>query len=105
MRLTRPGAKARTIAADGTADTVDPLIEFIGGFESTYQPAFDVDVAETTGHVARWRADLELLRGCGVSRLRYPVRWHRIQPDRRTFDWRATDEVLGWMRDTGMRPI
>jgi len=40
-----------------------------------------------------------------VSRLRYAIRWHRIQPDRRTFDWAATDEVLGWMADHGMRPI
>jgi beta-glucosidase/6-phospho-beta-glucosidase/beta-galactosidase len=64
-----------------------------------------VDVAETTQHIARWRSDLELLLGCGVTRLRYPVRWHRIQPDRRTFDWRGTDEVLGWMQDHGMRPI
>jgi beta-glucosidase/6-phospho-beta-glucosidase/beta-galactosidase len=80
-------------------------MEFIGAFESTYQPAFDVDVAETTGHAARWRADLELLRSCGVSRLRYPVRWHRIENEPRAFDWRHTDEVLGWMRDRGMRPI
>lgn len=81
-------------------------IEFIGGFESTYQPAFDVDVAETTGHAERWRADLELLAACGVSRVRYPVRWHRVQGERRhRFDWRETDEVLGWMRDHGMRPI
>ncbi|MGH9266062.1 MAG: family 1 glycosylhydrolase, partial [Acidimicrobiales bacterium] len=80
-------------------------IEFIGAFESTYQPAFDVDVAETTGHVARWRADLELLVGCGVTRLRYPVRWHRIERDRRRYDWRATDEVFEWMRDRGLRPI
>ncbi|MDQ4090515.1 MAG: family 1 glycosylhydrolase [Actinomycetota bacterium] len=62
-------------------------------------------MAETTGHIARWRSDLELLLGCGVDRLRYPVRWHRIQPDRRTFDWRGTDEVLGWMQEQGMRPI
>ena len=62
-------------------------------------------MAETTGHIARWRQDLELLLACGVTRLRYPVRWHRIQADRRSFDWRATDEVLGWMRDAGMRPI
>ena len=80
-------------------------IELIGAFESTYQPAFDVDGTEASGHATRWRADLELLAACGVSRLRYPVRWHRIQPDRHTFDWRATDEVLGWLRDHGMRPI
>ena len=63
-------------------------------------------MAEKTGHVARWRADLELLAACGVSRVRYPVRWHRVQGERRhLFDWRDTDEVLGWMRDHGMRPI
>jgi beta-glucosidase/6-phospho-beta-glucosidase/beta-galactosidase len=62
-------------------------------------------VAETTGHIARWRSDLELLAACGVTRVRYPIRWHRIQPEPRTFDWAATDEVLGWMRDHGMRPI
>src|SRR5436305_542449 len=30
-------------------------IPFIGAFESTYQPAFDTDVFETTGHDLRWR--------------------------------------------------
>jgi len=64
-----------------------------------------VDVAETTGHAARWRADLELLASCGVGRLRYPVRWHRIEAERGRFDWRATDEVLGWISDHGLRPI
>jgi beta-glucosidase/6-phospho-beta-glucosidase/beta-galactosidase len=80
-------------------------MEFIGGFESTYQPAFDVDVAETTGHVDRWQADLELLAACGVTRLRYPVRWHRIERRRGEYDWSETDEILGWMGDHGMRPI
>ena len=80
-------------------------IEFLGGFESSYQPAHDVDVAETTGHIARWRQDLELLRSCGVDRLRYPVRWHRIEAEPKTFDWDQTDEMLGHLRDTGMRPI
>lgn len=80
-------------------------IPFIGGFESTYQPRFDVDVAETTGHVRRWRADLDLLRSCGVGRVRYPVRWHRIEAVAGRYDWAATDEVLGYMRDNGLRPI
>ena len=80
-------------------------IPFIGGFESTYQPHLDVDVAETTGHIARWRADIDLLRSCGVDRLRYPVRWHRIELEPRRFDWTTTDEVLGYLRDTGMRPM
>jgi beta-glucosidase/6-phospho-beta-glucosidase/beta-galactosidase len=80
-------------------------MEFIGAFESTYQPGFDVDVAETTGHIARWQADLELMLACGVTRLRYPVRWHRIESRRGEYDWRETDRILGWMHDHGMRPI
>lgn len=79
-------------------------IEVLGGFESTYQPAHDVDVAETTGHIARWRADLDLLRSCGVTRLRYPVRWHRIERRAGVFDWDETDRVLGYMDDVGLRP-
>lgn len=85
--------------------SVAPAIEFIGAFESTYQPAFDVDVAETNGHVARWQADLRLLASTGVTRVRYPVRWHRIERVRGRYEWRETDEVLGWMRDHGLRPI
>ncbi|MFN2506749.1 MAG: family 1 glycosylhydrolase [Acidimicrobiales bacterium] len=79
-------------------------IEFLGSFESTYQPAHDIDVSETTGHAARWKEDLDLLRSCGVTSLRYPVRWHRIETEEGNYDWKLTDQVLGYMRDTGMRP-
>ena len=80
-------------------------IEILGGFESTYLPRHDVDVAETSGHVQRWREDLDLLAACGVRRLRYPVRWHRIEHRAGVFDWAATDEVLGNLHARGMRPI
>ncbi|MDQ6840205.1 MAG: glycoside hydrolase family 1 protein, partial [Actinomycetota bacterium] len=62
-------------------------------------------MAETNGHIAGWRQDLDLLRSCGVTRLRYPVRWHRIERQPGVFDWRATDEVLGYLAHTGARPI
>src|SRR3712207_4947311 len=84
--------------------TVPKPIEFLGAFESTYQPKFDVDVAESTGHIARWEADLALLRSCGVTRLRYPIRWHRIERSAKSFDWDETDRILGYMHDAGMRP-
>jgi beta-glucosidase/6-phospho-beta-glucosidase/beta-galactosidase len=77
----------------------------IGAFESTYMPAHDRDVFETTQHDVRWREDLELARSCGVTRLRYPIRWHRVEREPGRFDWRETDEVLAYMRDTGLRPI
>lgn len=80
-------------------------IEFIGAFESAYMPAHDVDVTETTRHDARWREDLELLAACGVRRLRYPIRWHRIERTAGSFDWRSTDEVFGYLFDNGFTPI
>ncbi|MDQ4096642.1 MAG: family 1 glycosylhydrolase, partial [Actinomycetota bacterium] len=40
-----------------------------------------------------------------MRRLRYPVRWHRIERKPKAFDWRATDEVLGYLRDNDMCPI
>lgn len=80
-------------------------VELWGAFESTYQPAFDRDVVETTQHDLRWRDDLALLREAGVRTLRYPVRWHRIQPQHDRWNWEHTDAVLGHMRDRGMRPI
>jgi beta-glucosidase/6-phospho-beta-glucosidase/beta-galactosidase len=80
-------------------------VELLGAFESTYLPAHDVDVAETTGHIRNWRADLDLLASCGVQSLRYPVRWHRVEEREGSFDWSGTDAVLGHLRDGGFRPI
>lgn len=82
-----------------------PPIELVGGFETTYIPHHDRDVAETTEHDVRRRDDLELLRRTGVSRLRYPVRWHRIETEAGRFDWRDTDEVMEHLGAEGFRPI
>jgi beta-glucosidase/6-phospho-beta-glucosidase/beta-galactosidase len=82
----------------------DP-IPFLGAFESTYQPAHDQDVLETTQHDVRWREDLALLAACHVRALRYPVRWHRIEPEPGSFDWTYTDEVLGHLHDHGFTPF
>ena len=80
-------------------------IPFIGAFESTYQAAHDRDVLETTQHVKRWRDDLMLLATCQVRQLRYPLRWHRIEPEPGRFDWDHIDQVLGFMHDHGFEPI
>ncbi len=80
-------------------------IELIGAFESTYLSQHDVDVLELTDHVNRRRSDLELLRNCGIRRLRYPIRWHRLHRSDGTFDWSETDTVLGHLQDQGFRPI
>jgi beta-glucosidase/6-phospho-beta-glucosidase/beta-galactosidase len=86
-------------------DTTRRAIEMIGGFETTYLPAHDRDVAETTEHDVRWREDVELMARSGVTRLRLPVRWHRIEATQGIYDWRETDQVLGHLHDRGFRPI
>ncbi|MDQ4065353.1 MAG: family 1 glycosylhydrolase [Actinomycetota bacterium] len=80
-------------------------IEFIGAFESCYLPQHDIDIVETTGHDRRWRHDLALLRSCGVTRLRYPIRWHRVERAPGEYDWSATDEIFEHMGAEGFRPI
>ncbi|WP_323959767.1 family 1 glycosylhydrolase [Arthrobacter sp. JZ12] len=82
-----------------------PPIEIIGGFESTFLPAHNRDIFETTEHDLRWREDLALLSNCGIVRLRYPIRWHRIEETEGTYDWSSTDEVLHHLREKGFRPI
>lgn len=79
-------------------------IEQVGAFESTYMPRHDVDVTETTRHDVRWREDLALLGACGVRRVRYPVRWHRVERTGGVLDWRATDEVMEHLVDGGFEP-
>jgi beta-glucosidase/6-phospho-beta-glucosidase/beta-galactosidase len=80
-------------------------IEFIGAFESAYQPAFDVDNFESTGHDRQWRADLGSLVTAGVRRTRYPVRWHRLEDAPGRYDWKETDTVLGWLQENNVDVI
>src|SRR4051812_13224307 len=80
-------------------------IELIGAFESTYLPAHDRDIMETTGHDTSWKQDLQLLAATGVKRLRYPVRWHRVEAEDGKYDWSSTDRVLHYLRDQGFEPI
>jgi beta-glucosidase/6-phospho-beta-glucosidase/beta-galactosidase len=88
-----------------TGNSRNGPLDIIGGFETTYLPAHDRDIAETTGHDLRWREDLELLRHLGVRRVRYPIRWHRIEEIEGSFDWAATDEVMNYLRSSGFEPI
>jgi len=89
----------------GPAAGAERTIELIGGFESTFQPAHDVDVAESTDHVAQRDLDLTLLRLCGLERTRYPIRWHRIERAPGDYDWDDTDRAMEALRDHGIRPI
>jgi hypothetical protein len=91
-------------SCEGAMEAVLP-IEILTGFESTFAPAHDRDVAETNAHVARRREDLDLLASTGVRRVRYPVRWHRVEELEGRFDWAETDEALQALDQRGLKPI
>ncbi len=77
----------------------------VGAFESTYLPGHGVDVAETSGHLEHWHADVEALGAAGLTRLRHALRWHRIEAEPGRFDWRETDAALGGLRERGLDPV
>lgn len=77
---------------------------FVAGLESTYLPLFDLDITETSGHQHAWRRDLEPLRGL-VQQIRYPIRWHRVEPSPGHFDWSGTDAALDHLGELGLSPI
>ena len=80
-------------------------IEFSTAFESTYQPAHDRDVAESTRHVSVREWDLDLVVGHGVRRVRYPLRWHRTEVEPGRFDWRDCDAALDACATRGLQPV
>lgn len=90
---------------DMSSPAQPPMISFIGAFESTYLPTFDVDVAEITGHTSQWRRDIDDVLATGVRRFRYPLRWHRIEAHPGQHDWRETDLQLGYLRSAGAEVI
>ncbi|MDP9426547.1 MAG: beta-galactosidase, partial [Actinomycetota bacterium] len=80
-------------------------MEFMTGFESTYIPQHDVDVATLTGHDERYAGDLRLVKDAGVRGLRYPVLWHQVEREPGRFDWTWTDATMAELHDLGLDPI
>lgn len=58
-----------------------------------------------TNHLHQWEDDLKLVKDTGLKTLRYPVPWHRIEPQRGVFEWGWMDEVMGFMQENGLNPI
>ncbi len=49
--------------------------------------------------------DVDRLAGLGARRLRFPLLWERIAPQRGAFDWRWSDERIARLRELGVQPI
>ncbi|MCU1324704.1 MAG: dTDP-4-dehydrorhamnose reductase [Bryobacterales bacterium] len=78
---------------------------YLGAFESTHIHGSGKDVLETSRHTERWEHDLGLLLASGISELRYPIPWHRIEDRQGEFDFSWIDGPMAYMYDHGMRPI
>jgi len=81
--------------------------EVWGGIECTVCRIGDrwrSQLAES-GHEHRL-SDLDLIAGCGIRTLRYPVLWERCAPrSPDDIDWSWADERLARLRQLGIRPI
>ena len=64
-----------------------------------------VDEMEKTGHYARWREDLALVKELGIGVLRYGPPYYRTHLGPGRYDWDFSDQVFGEMRRLGIKPI
>lgn len=64
-----------------------------------------LDEYELTGHYDQWSTDLELMAELGVRSARYGIPWHRINPQRGTWDFKWADDPLEKMLSLGIAPI
>ncbi|MBV8971208.1 MAG: family 1 glycosylhydrolase, partial [Sphingomonadaceae bacterium] len=82
-------------------------MELWGGHECTVNRVGETfrDQTRLTGHEER-PDDLARFAGLGIRRLRYPVLWERVAPDRPDArDWTWSDARLAEIRRLGMTPI
>ena len=82
-------------------------MELWGGHECTVNRVGDRyrDQTRLTGHHDR-PGDIDAFAALGIRKLRYPVLWERVAPDRpEVRDWRWSDERLVAVTRAGMRPI
>jgi dTDP-4-dehydrorhamnose reductase len=82
-------------------------LELWGGVECTVNRVGDRyrDQLHLTGHHDR-PEDLDLIAGLGVTALRFPVLWERVQPiEDGPYDWSWSDDRLRRLRELGIRPI
>src|SRR5579883_1891365 len=80
-------------------------IPHLGAFESARLLGTDEDVLSTTRHLELWRQDLEMLQASGITQVRYPVPWNRIERVPGEFDWSWMDGPMKFFQQQGMVPV
>jgi hypothetical protein len=105
------GAVVPGLRVKGTCPGM-PRFLFATGVEGSYPVISDErggtvrqDEMELTGHYTRWREDLELVRGLGLSHLRWGPPIHRTWLGPRRYDWTFCDDVLARLAELRIHPI
>ena len=96
--------------ATGIGSGVDrlPFKQFVwgAGVECSFIPHLNVDQFEWTQHDRFWRDDLKRAKEeLGLTHLRYALPWHKLEPERGSFDWRLADERIDAMVNLGIEPL
>jgi beta-glucosidase len=81
---------------------------FATGIENSYPTIAGgrrIDQMEKCGHYDRWEEDFALVRGMGITALRYGPPYYRthVAPDR--YDWSSADEPMRRLRELGIEVI
>lgn len=62
-----------------------------------------LDEYSLTGHLDRWRSDLELASAAGATAIRYGIPWHLANPGPGRYDWEHADRALTYaIEDLGL---
>jgi beta-glucosidase len=65
-----------------------------------------LDEYTLTGHLDRWRSDLDLAKEAGATAIRYGIPWHRSNPGPGRYDWEHADRALAYAaEDLGLDVI
>jgi beta-glucosidase len=96
-----------TVCADDLPGTTKDLLEkfsWAGGIEDTFIPQTKpglrrLEEYELTQHYDQWKGDLDRAKSLGLTKLRWGVPWHKVEPRPGEYDWKWTDQVIGYMVD------
>lgn len=82
--------------------------EIWGGVECSFNRVGDLymDQLEYCGHYGRIAGDIEAIGSLGITAIRYPVIWERLQPSPDSdIDWSTSDAALNKLRHHGIVPL